>query len=168
MDSPLKTAGIPAEDLVHIKRFHLRALFLPFFILLLSAAFSLPADNTNISDHYLLMEPIGRSFLSGDFSELHTILAPYISIQMEAPFDLRGYVHARLLVGLLYRKFLQLRVEKNEWASKQLEGDYAVQSLNLILRHARSGKLIYYKFIFFLQKKARYKWEIYFIKGLNI
>jgi hypothetical protein len=49
----------------------------------------------------------------------------------------------------------------------QLEEQFTVQSLALVLKDKRSEKTVYYKLIFFLAKKDN-EWKIYYLRGLKI
>jgi hypothetical protein len=122
-------------------------------------------------DQYLLMKPIEKAIISGDFSGFKAISKEKISVNLEAPFDLNGYLYMDKFIEDFNRKFSHFETKRNEWSSIQLEEEYAVQSLNLILMDKRSEKNVYYKFIFFLTKeikKTKQEWKIYYLRGLKI
>ncbi len=116
--------------------------------------------------HYLLMQPIESAIRSGDFSPFKDISTQRISVNIEAPFHLRGYVGIDKFVDVLSYRYSQFKTEKIEWASKHIEENYAVQSVNVILFNKRTDKEVYFKFIFFMHKQTQ--WQIYYLKGLKI
>ena len=146
----------------------------------LAAPLSFMADNG--PQPYLLMQEILDALGSGDFVYLKNkeVYEDKISVNLEPPFELHGYLDIDEFVHDFTLEFSQYETENIQWVSKQLEEQYAVQSLNIILKNKRSEKTIYYKFIFFLEKKIDYynffffsikkdeKWKIYYIRGLKI
>jgi hypothetical protein len=136
----------------------------------------------NGSQSYLLMQEILNALGEGDFNSFKNqgFCEEKISINFEPPFDLHGYLDIDKFIHDFTLKFSQFETENIEWVSKQLEEQFAVQSLNIILKNKRSEKIIYYKFIFFLTKKIDSfdfmffsikkdeKWKIYYIRGLKI
>ena len=130
--------------------------------------------------HYLLMQDILNILGDGDFIRFKDICEEKISINFEPPFELYGYLKISEFVHDIKPMFSQFETEHIEWVSKQLEEQFAVQSLNIILKNKRSEKNIYYKLIFFLTKKTTYynffffsikkgeEWKIYYIRGLKV
>jgi hypothetical protein len=146
------------------------------FLAALLIVYSLfPDENEN----YLLMQPIEKGIYSGDFSGWKNISKEKISVNLEPPFDLNGYLYIEKFIEDFSRKFYQFgkksradnvqndKVKQIEWSSMQLEEMYAVQSLNLVLKDKRTEKNVYYKFIFFLAKVDK-EWKIYYLRGLKI
>jgi len=119
-----------------------------------------------VTGHYLLMQPIEDSIRTGDFSHFKEISKEKISVNFEPPFDLQGYVFIDKFIEDFSSKYAQYKVEKIEWSSKHIEENFAVQSLNVILKDTRSKQDLYYKFIFFMKKNI--KWKIYYLRGLRI
>ena len=119
-----------------------------------------------VSGQFLLMEPIGESLETGDFSRFRDMSEEKISVNFEPPFDLKGYVTIDKFIDDFKSAFSRYQVTRTEWTSKQIEENFAVQSLNVILKDIRSEKDIYYKFIFFMKKKA--EWKIYYLRGLKL
>jgi hypothetical protein len=138
--------------------------YLPIFLTSMLLSSPLPASDG--SGHYLLMQPIEDAVRSGDFSYFKGISQGKISVNFEAPFGLTGYIFIDKFVEDFTGAYALYKAERLEWSSKQIDGNFAVQSLNVILKHTRSEKELYYKFIFFMKKKA--KWKIYYLRGLKI
>ncbi len=119
-----------------------------------------------VTGHYLLMQPIEDSIRTGDFTHFKEISKKKISVNFEPPFDLQGYVFIDKFIEDFSSIYAQYKVEKIEWSSKHIEENFAVQSLNVILKDTRSKQDLYYKFIFFMKKNI--KWKIYYLRGLRI
>jgi hypothetical protein len=119
-----------------------------------------------VSGQFLLMEPIGESLETGDFTRFHDVSEEKISINFGPPFDLKGYVPIDKFIDDFSSVFSRYQATRTEWTSKQIEENFAVQSLNVILKDKRSEKDIYYKFIFFMKKRA--EWKIYYLRGLKL
>lgn len=118
------------------------------------------------SQFYLLAQPIEESFQKGDFKVFVDICTEKVSVNLEPPFLLKGYFFKEKFIEKFTKEFSQFKVDKIEWISLQVEGKFAIQSLNVILKNFRSGKVTYYKFIFFLTKKEQ--WKLYNLRGLRI
>lgn len=120
-----------------------------------------------LSQPYLLMQPIQESIQKGDFQVFNEICTEKVSVNLERPFRLTGYFFREKLVEKFTEEFSRFKVEKIEWISKQIEDDFAIQSLNLILENTRSGSMVYYKFIFFMTKKNK-QWKFYYLRGIRL
>ncbi|HLP48744.1 MAG TPA: hypothetical protein VK469_22580 [Candidatus Kapabacteria bacterium] len=131
------------------------SLLLFFFSLLL------PSESTG---QFLLMQPIENAIGTGNFTQFKEISAKKISVNLESPFNLRGYIAIAKFIEDFTGEYSPYKAEKIEWSSKQIDGNYAVQSLNVILKNKRSRQEIYYKFIFFMKRNVQ--WEIYYLRGL--
>lgn len=142
------------------KKCFFKPLFSSSLLLLFSSL--LPPQSTS---QFLLMQPIEDAIGSADFSQFKEISAKKISVNLEAPFDLRGYVHIEKFIEDFSEEYSLYKAERIEWSSKQIDENYAVQSLNVILKNKRSRQEIYYKFIFFMKKNIQ--WEIYYLRGLG-
>jgi hypothetical protein len=118
-------------------------------------------------DTYLLMRSIEKALTAKDFTLFRESSTERISVNLEPPFDLHGYYYIDKFIQDFTGKQAQLETQKMVWVSKQLEEQFAVQSLNLILKSKRSDKTVYYKLIFFLTKKNQ-EWKIYYLRGLKI
>lgn len=143
-------------------------LLLAFFFM----ALVLPAVE---SEEYLLKKSIQDSLYTGDFNHLKNHSENKVSINCEPPFKLNGYIYIEKFIDDFNGKFVQYETNKIQWVSRHLEEEFAVQSLNLILKDKRSEKTVYYKFIFFLKKekiitktKVTKEWKIYYLRGLRI
>ena len=119
-----------------------------------------------VTGHYLLMQPIENSIRTGDFTRFKEISKEKISVNFGPPFDLQGFVFIDKFIEDFSSKYAQYKVERIEWSSKHIEENFAVQSLNVILKERRSKQNLYYKFIFFMKKNI--KWKIYYLRGLRI
>jgi hypothetical protein len=134
---------------------------------LLSLAFILnPSQDTDKTEHYLLMQPIAEAINTGDFSHFKEISEDKISINFEPPFKLKGYVTIHRFIDEFSAIYALFKADELEWTSKQIGENFGVQSLNVILRNRKSEKEIYYKLIFFMKKEI--EWKIYYLKGLKI
>lgn len=119
------------------------------------------------SGHYLLMEPIQTAMMKSDISLLKSKSQHRISVNLEPPLELNGYLYFDKFTENFSQKLSEFDTQKIEWSSRQLEEKYSVQSLNLTLKNKRTEKYIHYKFIFFLTK-VKQEWKIYYLKGLTI
>jgi hypothetical protein len=115
---------------------------------------------------FLLMGPIQTAFESGDFSHFHRICKPKISVNLEEPFGLNGYFFSDKFVHDFSGLFSHYEIGKIEWSSMQIQDDFAVQSLNLVLKDRRFERLVYYKFVFFMTRDQ--EWKLYYLKGLRL
>ncbi len=115
---------------------------------------------------YLLEQPIEESFEKGDFKVFRDICTEKVSVNLEAPFHTTGYYYREKFISKFTAEFSRFKVEKIEWISLQVEEKFAIQSLNVILQDNHSGKITYYKFIFFLTKNNR--WKLYNLRGLKL
>lgn len=115
---------------------------------------------------FLLMEPIQTAFETGEFSHLRRICKEQISVNFEEPFLLNGYFHRDKFIYEFSGQFSEYEISKIEWSSWQIQDHFAVQSLNLVLKNQRSGRIIYYKFIFFMTRDQ--EWKLYYLKGLRL
>lgn len=144
-----------------------KKLFLLFFLFFsVFSVFSVGRFLLAVSGQFLLMEPIEDSLYKGDFKRFCEISEEKISVNFEPPFDLKGYVAIDKFIDDFSSAFSRYQAVGKEWSSKQIEENFAVQSLNLILKDKRSEKEIYYKFIFFMKKRA--EWKIYYLRGLKL
>jgi hypothetical protein len=116
-------------------------------------------------EHYLLMQEIPNALQNANLFEL--ISESKISVNLDSPFELYGYFNIHKFIDDYTLKFSVFEIMEIEWVSKQLEEQFAVQSLAVILKNKRSEKIVYYKFIFFLAKKEK-EWKIYYLRGLKI
>ncbi|MDQ1354353.1 MAG: hypothetical protein QG657_4662 [Acidobacteriota bacterium] len=140
--------------------------FLLFFSASLLLFFSSSFLSSQSTDQFLLMQPIENAVRSANFSQFKGISAKKISVNLEAPFDLRGYMFIEKFIEDFSEEYAPYKAERIEWSSKQIDENYAVQSLNVVLKNKRSRQEIYYKFIFFMKKNIQ-QWEIYYLRGLG-
>ncbi len=134
---------------------------LPFFSCLL-----LLVTQCALAQFYLLEQPIEKSIQKGNFDVFKTICTEKVSVNLDYPFHLQGYLFRENFIDKFKEEFSLYSVDKIEWISLQVEEKFAIQSLNVILVNNRSGKITYYKFIFFLVKEQ--EWKLYNLRGLKI
>lgn len=142
---------------VRLSSFHHSIITLFLFFFLSSFVFS---------QFYLLEQPIEESIQSGNFEVFEDICTEKVSVNLEPPFQLKGYFFREKFIEKFTREFSQFTVEEIEWISLQVEEKFAIQSLNVILKNNSSGKVTYYKFIFFLTKSTQ--WKLYNLRGLRL
>jgi hypothetical protein len=115
---------------------------------------------------FLLRQPIHQAIETSNFSSLKMICQEKISVDFEEPFSLNGYYTRGKFIDDFSSQFELFEVKKFEWLTRQIEEKFAIQSLNIILKNRRSGKLVYYKFIFFMTQDKT--WKLYYLRGLRI
>jgi len=118
------------------------------------------------SQQFLLRQPIQIAIESGDFSHLEVICQEKVSVNCEEPFRLNGYYSRQKFIAGFSGQFSKYELKEFEWLTRQIEENFAIQSLNVILKNKRSDKLIYYKFIFFMTQDKT--WKLYYLRGLRI
>lgn len=127
-----------------------------------------------ISQQYLVMQPLQEAIQSNHFAALEMICQQRIVLNLEEPFDLSGVMSKEQFIEEFAERFQTLKAEKIEWSSLQAEEDVALQSLNLILQKRFSGTRIVYKLILFLKADTasaaskEKEWKLYFLRGLKI
>lgn len=124
-----------------------------------------------VTQHYLVMQPVQEALVNGRFEALAPICRPKVVVNLEEPFSIRGALAAAQFIGEFSGRFAGLEAEKIEWSSLQVEEDNAVQSLNLILKKRFSGARVLYKLILFMNSEARpgeeKEWKLYYLRGLR-
>jgi hypothetical protein len=100
----------------------------------------------------LLRQSIQKAIQTENFKNFVSICKKKVSIHFEEPFSLNGYFYRRHFIDVFSKKFYQYQVRNFEWSTKQIEENFAIQSLNLVLKHKKSAIVIYYKFIFFMTR----------------
>jgi hypothetical protein len=118
-----------------------------------------------LTGHFLLMQPIEEAIQKGSFQAFLPILSRRISLHLDKPFDLYGYVEAPTFTTEFERAFFSYKTEHIDWISKQIDGDFAVQTLNIILWNAAARQRVYYKLVFFLRREGG-QWRLYHLRGL--
>jgi hypothetical protein len=116
-------------------------------------------------EHYLLMQEIQDALKN--VMGFKPISEAKISVNLDPPFNLHGYFPIDKFIEDFALKFSEFEILDIEWVSRQLEEQFAVQSLALIQKNKSSEKTIYYKLIFFLARKDE-EWKIYYLRGLRI
>ena len=119
-----------------------------------------------ILQHYLLMLPIENAIKSNDFSRFHLICNNKLLVNIEKPFNFNGYVNSEKFISEFSLAFSRYEPGEIEWTSIVIERDFAIQSLNLVLKDRRTKKVFLYKFIFYTTKEK--EWKLYFLRGLRI
>ena len=115
--------------------------------------------------HYLLMEEIQDAIKNVKLFK--SISTAKISVNLESPLILHGYLPIDKFIDDFALEFSRFETLDIEWVSIQLEEEFTVQSLALVLKDKQSEKTVYYKLIFFLVKKDK-EWKIYYLRGLKI
>lgn len=105
-----------------------------------------------ISSQFLLMNTVQDSFLSKHFTDFIPVCDEKVSINLEDPFSLYGYMGADKLVTDLSNALKEYTVEKISISSQQVEDRFAIQSYNLSLKNSETDNMVYYKLIFFIKK----------------
>jgi hypothetical protein len=127
---------------------------------------------TQVSQNYLVMQPIQEAVQYGRFAALESICQQRITANLEEPFSLGGFLTKGRFVKEFSARLANLETEKLEWSSLQVEENIAVQSLNLILVNRFSGLKIFYKLILFMNaeygKEQEKEWKLYYLRGLRI
>ncbi|MGD2086100.1 MAG: hypothetical protein PVH61_07955 [Candidatus Aminicenantes bacterium] len=136
-------------------------LLLLFILLIIPFSFA----QTDDFEHYLLMQEIPKAFKN--VMQFKSISEAKISVNLDSPFKLHGYFPIDKFVDDFTLRYSEFALLDIEWVSRQLEEQFAVQSLVLILKNERSEKTVYYKLIFFLAKKDK-EWKIFYLRGLKI
>jgi len=127
-----------------------------------------------VTQHYLVMQPLQEAIQYGRFTALAPILQQRIVINMEEPLALAGVMSKEQFIEEFTGRFSALEAEKIEWSSLQAEEDIAVQSLNLILKKRFSGSRVFYKLILFMKSDTTRRtseekeWKLYYLRGLKI
>ena len=115
-----------------------------------------------ITQHFLLMQPIEQSLESRDFSIFKQICGDKVSVYLESPIFLRGHFQTPVYIEKFANLFSEFQMIRQEWSSQQVAENHAIQSLNLILKSKKSDKSYFYKFIFFM---SRDEVEVYKFDG---
>jgi hypothetical protein len=125
-----------------------------------------------VSQNYLVMQPIREAVQHGRFSALEPICRQRITVNLEEPFSLGGFLTKGQFIEEFSARWTNLVTEKLEWSSLQVEENIAVQSLNLILVNRFSGLKVFYKLILFMSadysKEQEKEWKLYYLRGLRI
>lgn len=125
-----------------------------------------------VTQHYLVMQPLQEAIQDGRFSAMAPICRPRIVVNLEEPLAVQGAMGREQFIGEFAGRFAALQAEKIEWSSLQAEENIAVQSLNLILRQRFSGARVFYKLILFMNNDiasdGKKEWKLYYLRGLKI
>ncbi len=135
------------------------------WILLILVMVSSSFAQTDDVKHYLLMEEIKDAIKNVKLFK--SISTAKISVNLESPLILHGYLPIDKFIDDFALEFSRFETLDIEWVSIQLEEEFTVQSLALVLKDKQSEKTVYYKLIFFLVKKDK-EWKIYYLRGLKI
>jgi hypothetical protein len=140
--------------------------------LLLLLAVTQATQVAEVSQSYLVMQPIQEAVQYGRFAALEPICQPRITVNLEEPFALGGFLTKGQFVDEFSARLANLETEKLEWSSLQVEENLAVQSLNVILVNRFSGFKIFYKLILFMSaddgQDQEKEWKLYYLRGLRI
>jgi hypothetical protein len=127
---------------------------------------------SEVSQSYLVMQPIQEAVQHGRFSALGPICRQRISLNLEEPFSLSGFMTKGQFIKEFSARLTSLAIDKLEWSSLQVEENIAVQSLNLLMSDRFSGFKIYYKLILFMSAETNpakeTEWKLYYLRGLKI
>ena len=105
-----------------------------------------------LTQQYLLMQPIQKSLITGNFSEFQQICRSNISVNIEIPFQLKGYLYIGKFIEEMSSKFLEFNTKRMELSSQHIEDNFAIQSYDLLIKNKKSEKVYLFKFIFFMSK----------------
>ena len=138
-------------------------------IVLLLLAVTQPSQ---VTQSYLVMQPIEEALQYGRFSALEPICRPRMSLDLEEPFSLSGFLSKEQFIELFSARLTNLETEKLEWSSLQVDENIAVQSLNLIMIERISRLKFLYKLILFMNAdyhaNEEIKWKLYYLRGLKM
>ena len=115
---------------------------------------------------FLLLQPVQEAFNANDFSRLETICVSRVSVKLEEPLALNGFLRAPRFVREFSSRLDEYEVKRLEWSSNYIEENYAIQSLNVQLKHRRIQRTVMYKFIFFILRDP--EWKLYYLKGVRL
>jgi hypothetical protein len=125
-----------------------------------------------VSQNYLVMQPIQEAVQYGHFSALEPICQPRISLDLEEPFSLSGFLTKGQFIEQISARLTKLGTEKLEWSSLQVDENIAVQSLNVIMVDRFSGLRVFYKLILFMNAEynpnKEIEWKLYYLRGLRM
>jgi hypothetical protein len=127
-----------------------------------------------VTQHYLVMQPLQQAIQHGHFTALAPICQQRIVLNLEEPLALAGVMSREQFIDEFAGRFAGLEAEKIEWSSLQAEEDIAVQSLNLVLKKRFSGARVVYKLILFMKSSRapgageEKEWKLYYLRGLRI
>jgi hypothetical protein len=125
-----------------------------------------------VGQNYLVMQPIQEAVQHGRFSALEPICRQRISLDLEEPFSLSGFLTKGQFIKEFSARLANLKTEKLEWSSLQVEENIAVQSLNLLMTDRFSGFKIFYKLILFMsadyKQEKEIEWKLYYLRGLKM
>jgi hypothetical protein len=129
-------------------------------------------QGTQVDQHYLVMQPIQEAVQYGRFAALEPICRQRITVNLEAPIALGGFLTKGQFIEEFSASLANLETEKLEWSSLQVEENIAVQSLNLIMSNRFSGLKIFYKLILFMSadysQEQKKEWKLFYLRGLRI
>lgn len=130
------------------------------------------AQASPVSQGYLVMQPIQAAVQQGRYEALKPICRPRLSLDMEEPFSLSGFLTRKQFVERISGRLANLKTEKLEWSSLQVDENIAVQSLNLVMTDRYTGLKVYYKLILFMNSDQdpddEIKWKLYYLRGLKM
>lgn len=118
-----------------------------------------------VVQHFLLMQPIEEALKAGSLRQLAPMMTARISLHLDRPFNIFGYYQSESILEAFEKSFSPYETERLEWISKQIDGNYAVQTLNLILWDSGTAVRVYYKLVFFLRREGG-QWRLYHLRGL--
>jgi hypothetical protein len=125
-----------------------------------------------VSQHYLVMQPLQEAIRNGRFDALAPICQRRIVLNLEEPLGLRGTMSREQFIKEFSSRFSSMEAEKIEWSSLQVEENIAVQSLNLILKKRFSGARVFFKLILFMScdvsPEKEKEWKLYYLRGIKI
>lgn len=126
-----------------------------------------------ITQHYLVMQPLQEAIQHGRFTALTPICRQRVVLNLEEPLALQGTMSKEQFIEEFSTRFASLEAEKIEWSSIQAEENIAVQSLNLILKKRFSGAKVFYKLILFMSadpfhEPKEKEWKLFYLRGLKI
>lgn len=130
----------------------------PFYFLVaifcFTAVFSSPVWAT---DQYLNRQDLEDIIIKGEYKKFMDISLEEISVNFEAPLEIKGYLHTDKFVHRFEKLFSNFIVNEVKWRAVQIEERFAVESFDLVITNRRSEKTVYYKVILFLKRVDKEK-----------
>lgn len=122
-----------------------------------------------LQQSFLLRQPIVSALKTGNMKRLGAISRSHLAVSFKPPFNINGFFRKERFLNEFGSVFRQYEIRDIEWPAKNIDidGKYAVQSMNVVMRNRLTSRKVYYKFLFFMMRNSRKEWELYYLKGLS-
>ncbi len=122
-----------------------------------------------LQQSFLLRQPIVSALKTGEIKKLGAISRTHLAVNFRPPFSINGFFCRERFLEEFEREFAKYEIRDIEWPAKNIDidGKYAVQSMNLVMRNRLTSRKVYYKFLFFMMRNSKKEWELYYLKGLS-